>query len=41
MAQQLMLDIILGLKTTTTWTSVALKLNVNDYAAKITKDEEL
>ncbi len=40
MAQQLMLDIILNLEDNTELDVSSLKLNVHEYAAKVTKDEE-
>lgn len=39
-AQELMLDIVLNLKTEEKLDVSQLKLNVKDYAAKVTKDEE-
>ena len=39
-AQQLMLDLVLNLKDGQTLDIPALKLHVNDFAAKITKDED-
>lgn len=40
LAQQLMLDVVLNLEDGLTLDVAKLKLNVNDFATKITKDEE-